>query len=241
MSKNTIKKLLAVIAAVTAVLMVIAVLAACSKQEPTDSSSSSSSAPETEVANQNKSTDDSSGSSSNNYFSNIGNHEIELETIVPVKVADNTIHIELPTMAPIKIDSLSTKVKALDSDYEVDQSTGAVTLPSNVLFASDSAEISDEGKASLKDFIDAYTEVILSDDSVSTIVVEGHTDTNGTHEYNQTLSEKRANAVKDYCIEQHPELEKYMEAKGCSYDYPIYKDDGSVDMDASRRVVFYSK
>jgi outer membrane protein OmpA-like peptidoglycan-associated protein len=33
--------------------------------------------------------------------------------------------------------------------------------------------------------------------------IEGHTDAKGTEEYNQALSEKRANAVRDYLIKSH--------------------------------------
>lgn len=39
-------------------------------------------------------------------------------------------------------------------------------------------------------------------------------------------------------IEADPELEEYITTKGFSYDKPIFAEDGSVDMDASRRVEF---
>ena len=124
---------------------------------------------------------------------------------------------------------------------EVDKETGDVTLPADILFEYDSYELSEEGKETLDDFVESYTSVVLSDenkDSVKQIVVEGHTDTQGTHEYNQKLSEKRANAVKDYCISVNPDLKPYITAEGHSYDKPVLKEDGSVDMAASRRVVF---
>ena len=34
------------------------------------------------------------------------------------------------------------------------------------------------------------------------VVVEGHTDSVGSHEYNMKLSERRANAVRDYMVEK---------------------------------------
>ena len=39
-------------------------------------------------------------------------------------------------------------------------------------------------------------------------------------------------------IEADPQLEEYITTKGFSYDKPIFAEDGSVDMDASRRVEF---
>ncbi len=121
---------------------------------------------------------------------------------------------------------------------------GAVALDATVLFDYDSAELSAAGKASLKDVIDAYVKVVFAEDGtilVNKITVEGHTDTDGTHEYNQTLSENRANAVMNYCVQLHPELKGYMVAKGCADDNPVKKADGTVDKEASRRVCFVAE
>lgn len=123
----------------------------------------------------------------------------------------------------------------------VDKATGRVSLDSNILFATDSSDLSDEGKKSLDDFLDVYTSVVLNDKNknlVANIIVEGHTDTNGEHDYNQTLSEKRADAVAKYCTDKVAALKNIIKSKGYSYDKPVYKDDGSIDMDASRRVEF---
>ena len=96
----------------------------------------------------------------------------------------------------------------------------------------------------IKGFIDDYVNAIFKEDGttdVKKITVEGHTDTDGSYDYNLQLSEKRATAVMNYCNELHPELKGYLVAKGCSYDYPVYKSDGSVDMAASRRVCFVAE
>ena len=39
-------------------------------------------------------------------------------------------------------------------------------------------------------------------------------------------------------FEADPQLEEYITTKGFSYDKPIFAEDGSVNMDASRRVEF---
>ena len=128
-----------------------------------------------------------------------------------------------------------------DIKADIDKATGRVSLDSNILFASDSSDLSSDGKDSLDDFLDVYTSVVLNDsnkDLVANIVVEGHTDTNGDHEYNQKLSEKRAETVADYCTEKVPSLKSIIKSKGYSFDDPVYNDDGTINMEASRRVVF---
>jgi len=130
---------------------------------------------------------------------------------------------------------------AFGDDAVVDDQSGAVTLENSILFGVDSAEISDEGKEYLDDFIVTYVTTIkpyLDDGSVTSIVIEGHTDPDGSYEYNLDLSERRAQAVADYVIAQQPELADVTITVGYSYLYPIYDDNGVVDKAASRRVVF---
>ena len=142
------------------------------------------------------------------------------------------------------LSDLEDAFAAKDIDAEIDKATGRVTLDSNILFANDSYELSADGKKSLDDFLDVYTSVVLSDknkDSVASIIVEGHTDTNGTDDYNQKLSENRADAVAEYCISVQPDLKDKIETVGYAAKYPVYGEDGEVDMAASRRVVFKFK
>lgn len=127
----------------------------------------------------------------------------------------------------------------------INEATGEILLDSAVLFAFDSAEISEEGQNFLRMFFDIYSSVVLDSeyaDFVCAVMVEGHTDTNGGYDMNKALSERRANAVKDFCVESNPEyaeeLSALLQAVGYSYDNPIYDEDGNVDMDASRRVSF---
>ena len=127
---------------------------------------------------------------------------------------------------------------------DIDQNSGKVTMDSSILFGVDQDSLSTEGKDYLDRFLKVYGSVVLSErfvDTVSEILVEGHTDTDGTYEHNLDLSERRANYVKNYCLESCPELEGKISAKGCSDDNPIYDAEGNVDKAASRRVVFKFK
>lgn len=82
-------------------------------------------------------------------------------------------------------------------------------------------------------------------DYLGEIIIEGHTDTQGTYLVNLELSQERALSVATYCLQMpslsESQLEKLREiltAKGKSYSDPIYNDDGTINMDASRRVEF---
>jgi outer membrane protein OmpA-like peptidoglycan-associated protein len=74
---------------------------------------------------------------------------------------------------------------------------GLIISMSDILFAFDKADLTPELKTSL-----AKMAGILLVYKKSRIQVEGHTDNKGTKDYNQKLSEKRAQNVMDYLVEQ---------------------------------------
>ena len=124
---------------------------------------------------------------------------------------------------------------------KIDYTAGTVDLEANFLFATNSAELSADGKDYLTKFVRAYTTAVMESDYsnyVSCVIIQGHTDTKGSYSYNEKLSEERAISVGAYCVEQNGDMLDLIEAEGCSYDYPVYNKDGSVNMDASRRVTF---
>ena len=87
-----------------------------------------------------------------------------------------------------------------------------VTLEAEVLFAFDKSVIREEGKSILD------TEVVdkmKAHPEVEIVLITGHTDRIGTDQYNQGLSERRANAVKSYLVDQGIEESRlHTEAKG---------------------------
>lgn len=130
------------------------------------------------------------------------------------------------------------KEQGLDST-KIDESTGTVQMDNNVLFAWDKADLSEEGKAYLDQFLAAYVPVISSaieDGKVSTIVVEGYTDSAGDEAYNLKLSEERAKTVADYIKAGYPELTNVIEVVGNGANNLILDGEGKEDAAASRRV-----
>lgn len=71
-----------------------------------------------------------------------------------------------------------------------------ITLSGGVLFRSGSADLLPTAQVKLNDVANALTQ----QDPDSKIVVEGHTDSQGSAASNQTLSERRAQVVRDYLV-----------------------------------------
>ncbi len=146
------------------------------------------------------------------------------------------------------IQALSDALSAANLKASVDKNTGDIVLESAVFFDVAKDTIKDSGKTLLNQFIPVYLSVLLAPeyiDYLGEIIIEGHTDTQGTYLMNLALSQERALSVATYCLQmpqlteqQQEMLRAILTAKGRSYSDPVYKADGSVDMDASRRVEF---
>ncbi|ENQ1163150.1 OmpA family protein [Campylobacter upsaliensis] len=131
--------------------------------------------------------------------------------------------------------------KKLDENISIDQKTGAISLPAEVLFDKDSFILKDEAKISLKKILSGYLTGILDDENISknieNIIIEGHTDSDGSYIYNLDLSQKRAYEVMSfiYSFYKDERLQKLLMASGRSFSVPILKN-GVEDKDLSRRI-----
>jgi OOP family OmpA-OmpF porin len=77
----------------------------------------------------------------------------------------------------------------------------------------------------------------LSQHPGSTAVVEGHTDSRGADAYNQRLSERRANAVRDYLVSQFGIDSNRVTAVGYGESRPIADNNTDAGRAQNRRVV----
>ena len=75
----------------------------------------------------------------------------------------------------------------------------------------------------------------------ATVTVEGHADKRkrSTREYNQRLSERRANAVKDYLVEKSGISPANVKAVGFGFDRPVALNDTEANMQKNRRTDVY--
>ena len=148
------------------------------------------------------------------------------------------------------IASLADALSQANISASVDATTGAITLDSSILFTSGDFTLSAEGKAMIDRFLPVYLNVLLSDEyraNVSEIIIEGHTDSVGNYMDNLRLSQNRALAVASYILADEYTgisaatkrvLRQIVTANGRSESNLIYREDGSEDSAASRRVEF---
>lgn len=86
---------------------------------------------------------------------------------------------------------------------EVEMVTEMWTLSAATLFDFDKSVIRPEGRAELTEFARLVKAGKAQDiQNVSGLVIVGHTDSRGSEAYNQGLSERRANSVRNFLIEQ---------------------------------------
>ncbi len=78
---------------------------------------------------------------------------------------------------------------------------------------------------------------ILKSQSDTSIIIEGHTSLVGTDEYNQVLSEKRANAVVDNLVKKYGVSRYQLKAIGYGESMPVSKIKGPEGDRENRRVI----
>ncbi|RQD68950.1 hypothetical protein DZC71_00955 [Campylobacter hepaticus] len=129
----------------------------------------------------------------------------------------------------------------LDDNITVDEKTGSISLPAAVLFDKDSYVLKNEAKASLRKILSEYFNAIFEDPkilaNIENIIIEGHTDSDGSYIYNLDLSQKRAYEVMNfiYTFYKNEKLQKLLMASGRSFSDPVFVN-GIEDKNKSRRI-----
>lgn len=96
-----------------------------------------------------------------------------------------------------------------------------ITLDSKVLFDFDKAVLKPEGKAAIDSQVTGKLSQIQK---LEVVLVTGHTDRLGTEAYNQKLSERRADAVRDYLVSRGIPRDK-VETIGMGEKQPVVQCD----------------
>jgi len=107
-----------------------------------------------------------------------------------------------------------------------------VEFSSNVLFAFDKSNLSDDAKVSLDKLVK-----VLNSYPDTNIEVQGHTDSKGSESYNQSLSEQRANAVSGYLSGKNISSGR-LTIKGFGETIPKYDNATADGRTQNRRVEF---
>lgn len=114
-------------------------------------------------------------------------------------------------------------------DAETTESSGdgaVITLATDILFDFDSAELSSQAE-------DRIAEIAEDIPSGADVTVAGHTDSKGEDDYNQTLSEERADAVAEVLAGAADDLE--IEAEGFGESEPVASNGTEAEDDPEGR------
>lgn len=129
------------------------------------------------------------------------------------------------------VQDLKSKVadlKVKESDLEVQ-----IELPADVLFDFDKSTLRPTAQQTLANAAD-----VIRSKAKGTVRISGFTDGKGAAAYNQKLSERRANAVKDYLVKEANLRGIAFAAKGYGAENPVApntKADGSDDPEGRQK------
>jgi len=121
-----------------------------------------------------------------------------------------------------------TDLKVKESNLEVQ-----IELPADVLFDFDKATLRPTAQAAL-----ANAAELIQAKAKGTVRISGFTDSKGDKAYNKKLSERRANAVRDYLVKEAGLKGMSFSTKGFGADDPVApntKPDGSDDPDGRQK------
>ena len=111
-----------------------------------------------------------------------------------------------------------------------DTPAGLVVNMADVLFATGKSEL----RAPAREALAKLSGIVLNYPTLQ-LTIEGHTDSVGSAEYNQGLSEKRADAVRDYLVSEGVEASK-LSAQGLGKYHPVADNSTPAGRQKNRRV-----
>lgn len=150
---------------------------------------------------------------------------------------------KIKSLTGIKLKVISELKSSLGNKIDIDKKSGSLKLASNILFDKGSAELKESSKTELAANFIEYASTLLGNRTISEhidkIIIEGHSDSDGSYLYNLNLSQQRAFAVMNYLLTldyiKKNNIKSKLVASGRSYLDSI-KVNGKEDKDASRRI-----
>ncbi len=150
---------------------------------------------------------------------------------------------KIKSLTGIKLKVVEALKEALGNKIDIDKKTGSLRLASNILFARGEATLKAEAKVELKKAFEDYIGTLVKNKKIKPhldkIIIEGHTDSDGSYIYNLKLSQDRALAVMEYLLSlefsKRYNIKPLLIASGRAYLDAI-KIRGIEDKEASRRI-----
>lgn len=133
-----------------------------------------------------------------------------------------------------QMDKQAEEIKKTVPDAKVERVGEGIVVEfsSNVMFAFDKSNISEDAKNTLNKLV-----TVLNTYPDTDIEIQGHTDSKGSDAYNLNLSTERARAVSNYLVAKGI-ANKRMSVKGFGKSAPKYSNDTKSGQAQNRRVEF---
>lgn len=138
--------------------------------------------------------------------------------------------LQAPTEYTIDKEALFASLMA-GSDRYVATDRG-LEIELNVTFAHNSSQITEAFDTEI-----ANTADILNQNADLRVIIEGHTDSTGTDQYNEWLSRKRATAVAERMVNKYGVNSEQLETRGMGESQPIADNDSEEGRQMNRRVI----
>lgn len=154
----------------------------------------------------------------------------------PVKVDPSDPDLKLPegaTLAAAKVLDIKSVVEEQGGEERREDTNTDVTfaLQAEVLFAKDSAKLSDRAKSRINTIAQE-----IKKQRASQVRVFGFTDNLGTHAHGVALSKQRANAVQDVLSQELNDPNITFDVRGYAEQYPIADNSTEDGRKKNRRV-----
>ncbi|OZY48288.1 OmpA family protein [Pseudomonas lundensis] len=155
--------------------------------------------------------------------------EVAKQTIA-LRTAENQIKNAGSDRAQALLDARDAQIKQLRGLNAKQTERGTLVTFGDVLFDFDKASL----KANSRDSITTLANYLIKNPDRK-VIVEGYTDSEGSAAYNQGLSERRANAVKNALVRAGVEPSRIV-AQGYGKEYPVADNATSSGRAQNRRV-----
>jgi outer membrane protein OmpA-like peptidoglycan-associated protein len=130
-------------------------------------------------------------------------------------------------------DTIAIPTAVPEPPKRVELKADRIEINEKIQFELDKAEILEASHGLLNEIVD----VMKGHKDIKKVDILGHTDSDGTDEYNQDLSDRRAKAVLQYLV-NHGVEKKRLSAKGLGESKPIADNESDQGKEKNRRVEF---
>ena len=156
--------------------------------------------------------------------------EVAKQTIA-LRTAEANLKNASAQRAQARLDARDAQIKQLQDSLNAKQTDrGTLVTFGDVLFATDRADLKSSGLVNINKLAQ-----FLSENPDRKVIVEGYTDSTGTANHNQSLSERRAGSVRTALVKMGVDPARIV-AQGYGKEYPVAENSSVSGRAMNRRV-----